>query len=118
MKLANYPILVFNTEAEALQAVKVIDLIGEAYYKELGYVIADNPRRVVPKNIKTGEDRLDAAGLEGWKGPFVHKGLVYILSPTPIYGEGWKARYQLANGPAYTEQMSPAEWFDKDGVPI
>lgn len=118
MLLANYPILVYNTQADALAAITAIDAIGEAYFVGLGYTIALNPRRIVPKNMGTGEERLDAAGLEGWKGPFLHNGVNYVLSPTPIYGEGWKPLYIQQNGPAYTEQNTPDEWFDSEGVPV
>lgn len=118
MLLANYKILVFPTEQDVVDATAVIDLIGEAYFIQEGYEIADNPRRVVPKSVKTGQNNYSAAGRLGWPGPFLYKGLHYTISPTDTFGEGWKPRYALANGPAYVEQMSPPEWFDQDGVPI
>lgn len=118
MLLANYPILVYPSQAEAQHGVAVIEAIGEAYHVSLGYIIADNPRRIVPKSLATGQDRPDAAGRLGWYGPYFYGGLHYTLSPTPEFGEGWKDRYSLANGPAYVEQLSPAEWFDSDGVPV
>ena len=118
MRLANYPILVFPTEQDTIQAIAIIDAIGEAYFLESGYEIADNPRRVVPKSVKTGQNNYAAAGRTGWLGPFFYDNLHYTLSPTKLFGEGWKSRYSLAGGPAYVEQMPPAEWFDFEGTPI
>lgn len=118
MLLADYLILVYPTQQTAEEGVAIIEAIGEAYHVSLGYIIADNPRRIVPKSLATGLDRLDAAGRLGWYGPYFYKGLHYTLSPTLEFGEGWKARYATAGGPVYVEQVSPTEWFDSDGVPI